>query len=151
MPTVTRRQKAACRPPWGSPRPHDVFRYATSADNLVPVGLRDNKNAWCLSSLFCPWEHRRRKRILGVLGARSPRTFLKILFLESLKTRKIYKISTNIPNVQKKWRRETRFWMWITPKLVEWTQVMKLCKLQRWLQCGIVSCCVQGHGYDLLF
>ena len=28
-----------------------MFRYATSADSLVPVGLRDNKNAWCLSSL----------------------------------------------------------------------------------------------------
>ena len=27
-----------------------MFRYETSADSLVPVGLRD-KNAWCLSSL----------------------------------------------------------------------------------------------------
>ena len=26
--------------------------YETSADSLVPVGLRDNKNAWCLSSLI---------------------------------------------------------------------------------------------------
>ena len=50
----TRRQKAACRLPWRSPRPHDVFRYAISADSLVPVGLRDNKNAWCLSSLLQP-------------------------------------------------------------------------------------------------
>ena len=49
----TRRQKAACRPPWRSFRPHDVFRYATFADRLVSVGLRDNKNAWCLSSLLC--------------------------------------------------------------------------------------------------
>ena len=28
-----------------------VFRYATSADSLVPVVLRDNKNAGCLSSV----------------------------------------------------------------------------------------------------
>ena len=42
----TRRQKAACRPPWRSPWQHDLFRYTTSADNLVPVGLLDNKNAW---------------------------------------------------------------------------------------------------------
>ena len=33
-------------------RTYDVIRYATSADSLVPVGLRDNKNAWCLSFLM---------------------------------------------------------------------------------------------------
>ena len=39
----TRRQKPVCRPPRRSLQPHDVFRYATSADSLFPVGLRDNK------------------------------------------------------------------------------------------------------------
>ena len=53
-----KKQFVACRPLWRSSRPHNVFRYQTSADSLVPV-VQIPDICWQFSSGWPPWQQER--------------------------------------------------------------------------------------------